>query len=160
MRIKKKRITTYIRSILLYMIVKRRRWDGTRKIDWASLRRCDCLRWKIRMSWIEYKTNEAGRSEWKKNNDECNNERKRIGHLSRFNRFIATIMEDRIYGIRTRGRSRKCFFEEIFRLMKFTSYRPSEKTEHVTDVNGHNDNRPEPMMKNNKFFIAQSGLHD
>jgi len=42
--------------------------------------------------------------------------------LNEYNVFITIIMEGKIEGKRSRGRSRKYFFEEIFRQMGCTSY--------------------------------------
>lgn len=47
---------------------------------------------------------------------------KLIGHPLKRNQFITIIMEGKINGKRTRGRLGKFFFEEISKLIDFTSY--------------------------------------
>lgn len=61
----------------------------------------------------------------KKNNDECNNEKKikLIGHILRYNRFItAIVMKGKINGKRIRRRPSKSFFEEIFQCICIIPY--------------------------------------
>jgi hypothetical protein len=79
-----------------------------------------------RTSWIEHKTNEEVLNEINEERTVMNTIMKRtiklIGHLLKNNEFITIIMEGEIEGKRSREKSRKSFFEEIFKRMGCTSY--------------------------------------